>query len=242
MRTLLFLLLTLASASAQFKIGSPFYSAALQAPASAGPTYVLQENFDGTGYQNTWVEVGSGTINEDYATSPAPLEGTQSLYISASVQNPRTTNVLAVTYDSLYGYAQVHWTTIPSSTGIKWLAFQCAGTNVFSVESRGTTNGVMMRAANTAIFTTTGIMPQDSTFYIWWGYTKGTGNNASAYFAYSGDTTKPSAGASNYISTATGNASGAVEVCLLGLQANATMTLIYDKLRLSATDIGNDPP
>ena len=53
--------------------------------ASPAASYLVNQNFEGTGYDNgeTWTEyVGTGaTVNEDYATSPAPLAGEQSLYV-----------------------------------------------------------------------------------------------------------------------------------------------------------------
>lgn len=66
-------------------------------PASAGwyysavesgtVSYLLHETWDGSTEDNTWTDVGgSGTWNDDYATSPAPLEDTQSLYVAAETR------------------------------------------------------------------------------------------------------------------------------------------------------------
>ncbi len=73
-----------------YSVCSPYFRPLFPSAAAGGgggggltsPT--LDERFDATGYDLTsWSEVlGAGTINEDYTTSPAPLEGAQSLHMT----------------------------------------------------------------------------------------------------------------------------------------------------------------
>jgi hypothetical protein len=72
--------------------------------AAGAPTYLLNEGFEPTGYENSgWLEVG--TPNEDYAA--APLADTQSLRCNGGQQVYRTLSGL--TTFSLY--TQIRWST-----------------------------------------------------------------------------------------------------------------------------------
>lgn len=51
----------------------------------SGPALTFDEGFEASGYDEPgWTESGSGTKDKDYATSPSPLSGSKSLYLTGN--------------------------------------------------------------------------------------------------------------------------------------------------------------
>jgi hypothetical protein len=80
---LLFLLLSLPAHAVTVVVGQPIV-------AGDSPSYILSEDCEGTGAPSGWTdatsEETSGSIDWDYATSPSPLVGSQSVYMTSNGQ------------------------------------------------------------------------------------------------------------------------------------------------------------
>ena len=77
----LLLLLYVTDLSAQVVLSGPIMRTI---PAAGGPSYLLEERFEGTGTPSGWTTSGTGTVNYDYASTPAPLAGSESMQLNRS--------------------------------------------------------------------------------------------------------------------------------------------------------------
>lgn len=165
------------------------------------------ETYEGTGTVLTGWKYGdnsSGIVtNVDYTTSPAPLDGSQSLLIK---------NV-----NSQAGYT---YKTVTGSSGGVGFRFRMVITNtivnnmyvirgynnvfsaVFSVQVQSSGLRIVHGTANA---TTVSTLTAGTTYYVWGFYNKGTGANGVAKVAFSTSKTKPTSG-NDYAAVSTGTA------------------------------------
>lgn len=208
--------------------------------ASSGPAYLIREKFEGPGYQYTWAEAGTvAQIDDQYATAPAPLQGSYSLALNTTATSTRTTNLFGSELPEFNWSALVRFQTLPSS-GKVWLQVQSSGTNVFTVEQRGATNSVIIRMGS-ANAITAGTLNAGVTYRVWARYAPATsGANAFGDFGFSEDGTRPSSG-TNYCSSSVGATAGNPSAMQVGSFNNTTMFLILDDWIVSTNSIGNNP-
>jgi hypothetical protein len=206
----------------------------------AAPSYLLSENFDdstacGNGVDSncsgTWTKVGiSASTDFTYTTSPAPLEGTNS---AATIG---TATVGDGWYRSFTAQDTVYFYFIVSpkvrSTGTLASILDSSGNTVMRVVDSGPEFSIY---CNDNLQYSTA-MANGTTYHVWGDYTKGTGNNASCHLYHSTTSTKP--GSPNI--TATGNATGQAARFFLS-KNGSTPEYIFDKIRVSSSDIGSSP-
>jgi hypothetical protein len=223
------------SASAQL---FPFSFMRSAAGGGGGPTYLLQENFEGSGYENTWTEAGTGTKDEDYATSPAPLVGSQSLRLAFASQNGTTTTALSADQGTCDVYFQVNFAAIPAS-GKVFLRLRDASANTLVRIEIGSSNRFTLRHGTAAASTTDGLSTS-TTYHVWISYAKGTGANGSATIAFSTTGTRPTSG-NAYAAVTTGTATADVHDIMLGTENTSTWEGVFDKVRVDDATIGDNP-
>jgi hypothetical protein len=223
------------AAHAQFAPGRAF---AFRTRPTAGTSYDFEENFENTGYENSWTEAGTGTIDEDYSTSGLGLEGSQCLRLAASAQAPRATSANWTALPDMWFYLLLRPLTLPSAT-MMLLTLQASTTECLRIrlDPAGT---LKVRAGGGTENTTVAALPAGTTHHIWCRYTKGTGSNAFGLVAFSTDGIRPTSG-NQYRDTTNGTATSDCTNVRFGVTSSGTFDLAIDKIRVSSSTIGNNP-
>lgn len=218
-------LLTCCSLAAQVIIHGPT-ATPITIGSGADPLlpYLVNQNFEGTGYDNseTWTETGTG-IDEDYATSPAPLLGSQSCRI-VSTGGADTRTVKTFTAQSTL-YAHVLWHRVSNPGTEDIISFRSTGSARLTI--RITTGGAITVVHGSATATVTDTVATGSTIHIWAKYVQGTGSDGVAEVGYSTDTTRPTSG-TKFASLSNGTATTTVDRIYLG-DAGGTFEWIFDE-------------
>lgn len=198
--------------------------------SAAGVSYLVEENCDGTGTPSGWTD--SGSPNWDYTTSPAPLEGTQSLFVDGtdSVRHDFTDQ------DECWAYCMIHNVAVTVNQGPWGVSLLNTGTTV----ARGYILQSSMRpsvfAGSASLAGTPGDVATGVTYHFWLHFLKGTGADSTAEMWW-GTTGDRSAALS--LSKTDGNATAAANrVQILCASGNE---FIIDKIRVSAEDMGSYP-
>lgn len=201
-------------------------------------TYLLVENFGGPnsddqsnpGYDNTGVRASSGTVDAQYATSPAPLEGTHSL-------RPGTSSAWAefpIAGNPRSFFCRAKPVTTTATTTMRLLS---GGATVAIIEISG---GQKLRPTHGTVVGsyTTDSFYVGPTWRLWFDYMPASGGaDGVLKIAFSTDNTKPTSGA-KFVQLTTGDATLEVDAWRVGgLGSN----VIFDTLRAAATEIGSDP-
>ena len=223
------------AAHGQFAPGRSF---SFRAQPAAGASYLFQENFEVTGYENTWTEGGTGTVDEDYSTSGLGLEGSKCLRLEAAAQSPRATSDNWSAQSDLWFYVLVRPVSLPAAT-MMLLTLQATTTECVRIrlDPAGT---LKVRAGGGTENTTVAATSAGTTYHIWVHYTKGTGSNAFGSVAFSTDGVKPTSG-NQYRETTNGTAASDCNNVRFGVTSSGTFDLLYDKVRVSASEIGDNP-
>jgi hypothetical protein len=222
---------------------------------TTGATGLLCEDFSGavectSGYSSncrgTWV-VSSGTPDYDYTTSPAPIEGTYSLFLSG-LGNSADTRVYRA-FTATGGQPQeMYFTFILTEDGVTPGDFVIARITkdgsplLCSVTLKGTkTLGVS--AGGGTIQYTTGTVTEDTLTHVWVRYLPGSGTDALCTVAFSTDGTRPTSGdnykeSTNGTVTANGNRA---ELWGDYTSANSGNDIIFDKIFVDDATIGDNP-
>ena len=212
--------------------------------AGGGVTYLVQQGFEGSGYDNgeIWTESASGTRDEDYTTSP--IEGSHSLRISGSAQSP-STYVSFTTLDTVYCYFRFRYNAIDSSSRTIATIRDSSG-NILATLAHVATTGALRITAQGG----TGNSSTDSItagagneIHVWIEYVKGTGSDAIARAGWSTDGTKPTftAGAAKACVSNNGTVTAQAGRLMLGHTSNGVYDYVFDKVRVDDASIGNSP-
>lgn len=181
----------LASENIHWSLANLFtYATTNHTASSSGPTYYLQETFDATGYDLAgWTESYASEILEDYTTSPAPLQGTQSVFFNTTATRTLITpthTALAEKWESF----MLHITSgsIPATDrGIH--AFRDSANNPVLAMTVKATTGLVELDVGTGTATSAAALSVGTTYYFWIRYVKGTGSNAVGEVYWSTTTT-----------------------------------------------------
>lgn len=208
------------------------------AEGGGGVTYLLEENFEATGYDNSWSETGATTPNEDY--TGVVLQGSQSCRFVTAAQTCQTTHALASGYSTLEVYFLFRFATLydvettlirindASDVQVATIRLQTAGT--LRIRSAG-----VSPQASTTDAISTGI-----TYHGWLRYIKGTGADAFASVEF--NTTGVRAGSgSKYASVNTGGATTDGKNIVLGPGNSVTTDFVIDRVLALDGSIGNSP-
>jgi hypothetical protein len=252
MKKLVFILMLLAIgvllSRAQLSLNNAPFAALLNRQSSAA-NYFLQENFEGPGYQNVWTisSTGAGSLNDTYNTSPAPLEALYSLRLNLSANTRRVTNVLNSSYSTLYGYLLINVQTVPSVGNTPIITFLSNSTPVFAISLFEVLTGAWSASMYDDAGVNRGFIAASNpgfegvTNHFWFSLSTGTGANATYTIGRSADGIKPTSG-TTFASTSSGSAVGTVNQIQIGTTNSASWRIIFDKIRLSTSPIGDNPP
>jgi len=202
-----------------------------QEAGGAAPTYIIEENCDGTGTPSGWNDFG--TMNWDYTTSPAPLEGTQSLRVNGGGSQAGSYKTFSG-LDTAYGYFIFH--PVAMSNFEYLLRVQTTGFGNCLQVRRGSGTWSIIHGT---VESNASTMSDGNTYHVWWDYTKGTGADGVANLYISATTTKPG---SPTVTITNGDGTSQAQQIVLGEAGGApTSNLIYDKIRVDDVTIGSNP-
>jgi hypothetical protein len=211
-----------------------------QPTGAAAPTYLLEENLEAPGWENSWTESlrAGDTVDPDNAAAPAPIVGSYSLRITcADDSGTATSETIAVTAsDNLYVYLIVNFDSLGNQASRGVAGILDASSNDLSIAflaDSASHNISLWDGTNSD----SGTAPSaDTTYHIWIEYEKGTGANSVSRIFVSANATKP--GTADTEITGGSNTAQAAKIVLT---AKKNMDVVFDKIRVSQTVIGSNP-
>lgn len=204
--------------------------ASLNPPAGGAPSYLLEEDFEGSGTGAGWTD--AGTVDWDYTVGP--LVGTESMRVNVTGAGADTRNDFTAQDD-----CWVYFRFKPASWGDfnRICYLQTSGfADVFAI---GNDNAGAWRVYHGSIFVAAGAWSAGTEYHVWGHYVKGTGANGVAELYISTDGTRPG---SPTVSLSNGDATGQASKIRFGPSDTATMDGQWDKLRVDDASIGSNPP
>ena len=216
--------------------------------AAASPTYLIEEGFEevdtggalgsGTdGYDSALAAAETGTPNNDYATAPAPLVGSRSLYLDSSAAVAQAVRWdLAAAQSELWMYFKFSDASLPMNSSQPICEM---------VSSGGVTQGgVYLRTASnfkvvngTILSTeTTGTVSASTTYHLWVHWK----NDGTGDVGFSTDGVRPTSG-NNYQTVTGGDGTSTVTRIYLRASDAALQTMIVDRFLVSTSVIGDNP-
>ena len=222
MRALITVLLLLSATTAT---ANPLYL--LSGTGAAGSRYILEENFEWTGFagldstNGTWVQGGDGNPNFDYSIAPAPLEGAQSAYFAANDSNVSYTLTTPVPDVYIVGLLRI------SALATVYLFRIYDGTNYGFV--RSDSSGAFDVQAYGGSFTRSGSWSAATTMYFKIRY-----EVASQTISF---WTSPTGEIGTWGTAITNTGAGLTQITKFGIVSTYATTRIIDDLRISTSDI-----
>jgi hypothetical protein len=196
-------------------------------------TYLLSEDFEGTGYENSWTEsVGNGVVDEDNTASPAPLVGSQSLRLTSGADND-TDNSTYATFsatDPVWVYFIINFdSTGGSASNATFLVISDGGANYLALYYRAA-DGVICGYDGSARITGY-VVSADTTYHVWVKYDA----SSTCEISINTSATKPGSPTLSW-STGTTQTFNTIK-----FTARRNQDIVIDKARVSASEIGSDP-
>lgn len=202
---------------------------------AAIPTYIINEGCEGAGTPAGWTEykVGTGSYNWDYATSPAPLAGAQSLrMIAGSAAGDWEVWYYTFTeMTSFHLYFMFNVTTKPGSTKIDLMHFDDDASHQFGAISWGVNNFLEVYDEDIGGSETTYALSTGTTYHIW--VDRIANGVMSVYINTSA--TKPGTPEWTYGSVYNDG------VGMIALIADPGVTEIFDNIKVDNVTIGSNP-
>jgi hypothetical protein len=196
-------------------------------------TFLVSEDCEGTGTPAGWTDA-NGTPNWDYTA--APLLGSQSLYLSLAAAAHRS-RIDFTDQTEIWTYFRFRVTNGTVSGGNITVA-------AYAANGGAQANTLNLNASMRFIFdagpSPTATVSVDTTYHVWFHYQQGTGNNAVIDVGFSTDGIRPTSGA-NFAQRTDGSRTNLAGRLFLGTTStNFGLDAIYDKIRVAATQIGNN--
>jgi hypothetical protein len=206
--------------------------------SAGGSSFLLEEGFEGTGFENTWTTAGTGTVDPDEATTV--IAGSQSLQFLLSGTNGSS-------YASFSAQASLfckcRFRVASTNSGTQVFATIRSGTTVLATYTMvGASRVLRANAAGGANGTSSDAVPVDTDLYVWIEYQAGPGTLSVArigWVAVEDYTEKPSlasTGAKAGVSTSTSAPAGtSADRLYLGNTGTGTMECFFDTVQVAAT-------
>lgn len=203
--------------------------------APAGPSFILEEDFEipTTGYENTWVEAGGGTIAP--ANTTTVIVGGQSLQILLAGQMGSTYHEFA-SHSSIF--CKFRFRVASTNSGNQVFAtIRDGATALATFTMAGASRVLRATAAGGSNGTSSDAVPLNTDIYVWIEYVAGTGSNAIARIGWATTDSKPSlasTGAKTGVSS-NGTATASANRLYLGNTGMGTMECFFDAVQVSDT-------
>lgn len=206
----------------------------LSGSTPSGTSYLLEENFEAPGFENSWTETaGNGTIDPDNQTSPP--QGSYNLMMTRGTTNMNIYTSYSAVAETLYFFGAYRSTSFAANQDVL-LIQDGAGATLGALNTRST--GALRIASAAATATTTGTMTVDTWYFIW-----GVWNFSTGAFNVEWQTTATKVGSgNNYASNTGGNTAVTAERVQLQVNATDGSSRLWDYIRVNNAVIGSDPP
>jgi hypothetical protein len=200
--------------------------------AAAGSSYLVDEGFEGTGYEETWTEAGTGTIDEDHTGTV--IAGSQSLQINLSAQTGST----AVTFTAQGSlFAKFRFRVASTSSNPTIATIRNGSTILGSLILVGVNRTMRTTAAGGSNASSSATLPLNTDIYIWLEYVKGSGSNAICRAGWATTDSKPaltSTGTQTCLSS-NGTSTSDADTFYLGHTVSGTYECFYDAVQVAAS-------
>lgn len=198
-----------------------------------GTTFIVNENFEGTGAPSGFTTTG-GTTAPDWDYTASPLSGSQSVYFATvSVAHKMTCTIADMS--ELWIYFLMKFTNGSAPASQKTIG------NIFSSASAGF-NFVVNTNMRIALGTPSPVtaISFDQLYHVWMHYRQGTGANAAIDIGFSTDGVRPTSG-NNYAAITNSSQTILVGLVLLG-SALTTLNfdMVIDNFKIAASQIGDN--
>ena len=208
--------------------------------ATAGSYFLVNQNFEGAGYDNgeTWTESATGTVDEDHTGTV--IAGSQSLQVNLAAQTGSTYASFTAINDV---YCKFRFRVASTNNGNQVVATIRSGTTVLATYTMaGASRVLRATAAGGANGTSSDAVPVDTDLYVWIEYQAGPGTLSVARIGwvavadYTGKPSLASTGAKTGVSTSTSAPAGTnADRLYLGNTGSGTMECFYDAVQVSAS-------
>jgi hypothetical protein len=203
--------------------------------SAPGVTYVLEENFEGTGIPSGWT-AGNATHDYDYTTTA--LQGSQSYRQTGAATSPSLTSTTFTGASTMEAYTRIRFISLPTAA---YRAFYLLNGTAECIRISVTATGaVEVRAGGGTAVSTTDTMTTGVTYHLWCRYVAGSGANAFGSVAWSTDGTRPTSG-NKYRESTNGTATLNPDRIRYGVANGNTFDVIYDRGLASTGTIPNNP-
>ncbi len=201
--------------------------------ASEPAGLLIQQNFEGTGYDNseTWTEsAGVGTIDPDEATTV--LRGLQSLEVAAGAGESSVTSPAFAAQSDMWTFFR--WRVVDSTPSSVTGFFR-----IYDTTQGDTLVGLALRSDGTIVDSWASSHPgpalaDNTTYYIWVHYVKGTGANAVMTVYVGTDTTRPVTPMFNIT-----NGAETADAVYVQLYSNNSQTYFFDQIYVDNAELGD---
>lgn len=205
-----------------------------QQPAAAGGGSMSYEGFEGTGAPTGW-STGTG-INYDYTTSPAPLEGTQSLMVQNAVVE-WTFSTAGAAQNECWVYFMFRVNDLVYLQNFQLGSDYSQTDAMVQINSGGTIT--LTSLGGTAATSGAGTVAANTTYYAWFRRVHvSTGNNLADFYW---GTTNDRGSATHLAVTNGGNDYDQKSYIWRITSSNPADVLLIDHVIQSWTEIGSNP-
>jgi len=203
-------------------------------PPASGSSLLLEEGFEGTGYENTWTAAGTGTVDPDEASTV--IAGSQSLHINLVSQTGSTYSAYSATGTV---FVKFRLRAVSTNGGTQAIATIRDGTNVLATCSlAGSPPKLRANAAGGSNNTSLEAVPDDENLWVWFEYVKGTGaGDAVCRVGWHDSDVKPTFVAAEQRTAISANGSGTANGSrlYLGNTSSGYFDAYFDTVQVSAS-------
>jgi hypothetical protein len=219
---------------------------------SGNNAILLCEDYPGTGTNScdgsnnggslAWTK--SGTGGADCTVTGLKTEGAKALQLDGTSNTVAVYASFAAT-DPVYVMHMLKWPALPGSTKTI-MALSSSSTARFY--SQITSGGNLVVNHGTANNTSVSSMSANTNQYLWYHYDAGTGADGVAWACFTSDRTAPSITAcssvpNNCACVTTGSSTQTVNQVYMSFSSTAANNVqLFDRIRISASPIGSNPP
>lgn len=247
MKTLLLLLGLASGLALGFAQVLPTPFLGVKGAAAAAQTFLVHQDFEGTGYDNG--EAWSPTLSASPGTSTNDPDYTGVILAGAESYRSYTTNdkLAYIKFDFAASQDEVYTYFLFRSPGVV-----ISGTALVSLRADGggyvldlvpnTDRTLSANNYSDAALTSVGTITSNTTYHVWTHYKKGTGADSVMSFGFSTDGIKPGAG-DNYAAMSSGTDTRTTFRINLSEAGggNRNHDFVWDRVRVSTTVIGDNP-
>jgi hypothetical protein len=202
-------------------------------PPASGSSFLLEEGYEGTGYENTWTAAGTGTVDPDEASTV--IAGSQSLRVNLSAE---TGSAYAEVSAQSHLYTKFRLRVASTNGGNQTIATIRDGTTTLGTLVLIGVNRVL-RVVNPGggNGSSSATLPTNTNLFIWFEYVQGTGSNAIVRAGWDTSDSKPSLASSGAQTcyNGAGTSTATANRLYLGHSVSSTYECFFDAVQVSAT-------